>query len=131
MGTGEVERTPKHFFDGSPEGLRLYAAVEQAVRDIGEASIRVTKSQIAFWRRKGFVYLWRPRQYVRSDVPAVLSIVLPYEVASHRIKSVAHPSTRVWVHHLELHHVHEIDDEVRAWLVEAFDNANSRPRDHL
>ena len=82
METGEPERTPEGFFDGSPDGLRLYAAVEQAVRDIGDASIRVTKSQIAFSRRKGFLYLWRPGQYVKSDVPAVLSVVLPREVTS-------------------------------------------------
>ncbi len=38
----------------------------------------------------------------------MLSIVLPYEVESDRIKSVAHPSPRVWLHHIELHDVNEI-----------------------
>lgn len=124
MGTGEVGGTPAQFFNGFPDGLRLYAAVERAVRDIGEASASVTKSQIAFRRRKAFVYVWWPGQYVNSAVPAVLTIVLPFEVDSDRIKSVAHPSTRVWVHHIELHDVDEIDDEVRGWLVEAFRNAS-------
>ena len=124
MGKGEDGPTPEQFFNGSPAGLRLYGAVEKAVGAIGEGSITVMKSQIAFGRRKRFAYLWRPGQYLHSDVPAVLSIALPYEVASHRIKQVAHPSATVWMHHLELHHVDELDDEVRAWLVDAFNNAS-------
>lgn len=123
MGTGELARTPEQFFNRVPEGLRLYRAVEQAVGAIGEVSITVTKSQIAFGRRKRFAYLWRPGQYLRSDVPAVLSIALPYEVASPRFKQVAHPSPTVWMHHLELNLVHEIDEEVRGWLADAFDSA--------
>ena len=124
MATGEVERTAEQFFDGFPDGLKLYAAVEASVRDIGEASVHVTKSQIAFRRRKAFAYVWRPGQYVNSTVPAVLSIVLPYEVESDRIKSVAHPSPRVWMHHIELHDVGEIDEEVRDWLREALRHAS-------
>lgn len=56
-------------------------------------------------------------------MPAVLSIALPYQVASPRFKQVAHPSPTMWMHHLEIHHVDEIDDEVRGWLADAFDSA--------
>ncbi|MBB1514045.1 hypothetical protein H5399_15770 [Tessaracoccus sp. MC1627] len=80
-------------------------------------------SQIAFRRKKGFLYLWRPGQHVTSDVPAVLSVVLPHEVISPRFKQVSHPSSTVWMHHIELHRIEEVDDEVRVWMVEAFRNA--------
>ena len=123
METGEVGRTPEQFFQGSGDGLSVFHAVEQAVHDFSDSSIKVTKSQIAFRRRKGFAYLWRPDQYLRSDVPVVLSIVLPYKVVSPRIKQVAHPSRDVWMHHLELHRPDEIDREVQSWLAEAFENA--------
>ena len=123
VGRGEDERTPERFFDGFPDGLTLYNAVAQAVADIGEASIRVTKSQIAFRRRTGFALLWRPGQYISSDVPAVLSIALPQEVVSDRFKSVVHPSTRMWLHHIEVREAGQIDDEVRGWLTDAYDNA--------
>lgn len=115
--------TPEEFFDGFPEGLTLFGAVAQAVSQIGPATVRVTKSQIAFRRRKGFAFVWRPGQYVRSDVPAVLSLALPYEVASDRFKSVVHPATNVWMHHLELHTTEEVDDEVSGWLAQAYANA--------
>lgn len=115
--------TPEEFFDGFPDGLSLYQAIAQTIRQIGPATVRVTKSQIAFRRRKGFAFVWRPGQYVRSDVPAVLSLVLPYEIASHRFKSVVHPAAGVWMHHLELRTIDEVDDEVRGWLNEAYRNA--------
>jgi hypothetical protein len=97
--------------------------VEDAVTAIGDVTVRVTKSQVAFRRRKGFAYVWRPGQYVRSEVPAVLSISLPREVASDRFKEVAHPSAKVWMHHLELTDTAQIDDEVRGWLTEAYQGA--------
>lgn len=117
------ERHPEDLFAGSPEGLELYGAVARAVADIGEASVRVTKSQVAFRRRRGFAYVWRPGMYVRSDVPAVLSIALPHPVESDRFKSIVHPSARVWMHHLELTDTTQVDDEVRGWLLEAYDDA--------
>ncbi|HET6391192.1 MAG TPA: DUF5655 domain-containing protein [Blastococcus sp.] len=123
MGNEGAEPTPETFFDGHPDGLELYRAVERAIGDIGAADSRVTKSQIGFRRRTGFAFVWRPGRYVRSDVPAVLSIALRREVASPRFKDVAHPSTGVWMHHLELHDPAELDAEVRRWLAEAYDDA--------
>ena len=90
---------------------------------IGEAEVRVTKSQIAFRRRKGFAYVWRPGQYVKNEVPAVLVHRPAAQVASDRFKEVAHPSAKVWMHHLELSDPAQLDDEVRAWLTEAYQNA--------
>jgi hypothetical protein len=50
----------------------------------------------------------------------VLSIALPHEVVSDRFKEVVHPSSHVWMHHLELGDAAQVDDEVRAWLQEAY-----------
>lgn len=118
--TGAAGRTPEDLFDGFPVGLAMCRAVEQAVSSIGDASVAVTKSQVAFRRRRGFAYVWRPGQYVDSEVPAVLSIALPREVTSHRFKEVVHPSRHVWMHHLELRDAAQVDDQVCAWLREAY-----------
>ena len=91
--------------------------------DIGEASVAVSKSQVTFRRRKAFAFVWRPGQYVSSGVPAVLSIAMPQEVTSDRFKEIAHPAPTVWMHHLELRGVSEVDDQVRGWLVNAYENA--------
>lgn len=111
---------PEDLFRGFPQGLAICRAVQDAVSAIGEADMRVTRSQVAFRHRRGFAYVWRPGQYVRSDVPAVLSVALPRELVSDRVKQVAHPSASVWMHHLELHDPGEVDDEVVAWLTEAY-----------
>lgn len=110
-------------FDGSPEGLAICRAVQEAVSRLGEASMRVTKSQVAFRRRRGFAYVWRPGQYVRSEVPAVLSIALPRELVSDRFKEIAHPSPKIWMHHVELRDVSDVDEQVLEWLDEAYANA--------
>lgn len=114
---------PEDLFDGFPESLAMLRRVQQAVSTIGEASMAVSKSQVAFRRAKGFAYVWRPGQYVSSSVPAVLSIALPHEAESDRFKEVAHPSKNVWMHHLELTEAGQLDDEVLAWLAEAYEHA--------
>ena len=117
------QSTPESFFDGSPDGLRVFRAVAQAVDDIADAQVRVSKSQIAFSRRRGFAYVWRPSQYIHSDVPAVLSIALGEQLLSSRFKEVVQPSLRIWMHHLELHEPTQVDDEVKGWLRQAYVSA--------
>ncbi len=111
------------FFAGHPDALRIFHEVESALAELGATSMRVTKSQVAFRRRKGFAYVWRPAQYVKSSVPAVLSIALDRPVASDRFKSAVNPSPGVWMHHIELHGPQDVDQPVREWLREAFDRA--------
>lgn len=119
----DAPTTPTAFFADSPEGLAVHDRVAQVVADFGEVQSRVTRSQVAFRRGRGFAFVWRPGQYLRSDVPAVLSIALPHEVDSPRFKEVAHPSPSVWMHHLELTDVSQVDDEVRGWLWKAWEHA--------
>ncbi len=119
----DTDRTPERYFASDPEGLALFRVVAAEIDRIGAAEVRVTKSQIAFRRRKGFAFVWRPGQYLKSDVPAVLSIALAEELRSERFKEVAHPAAKVWVHHLELRAPDQIDDEVRTWLEAAYREA--------
>lgn len=117
---GEEVTGPEELFAGFPRTLAVCRAVGSAVATVGDATVGVTRSQVAFRRRRGFAWVWRPGQYVRSEVPAVLSVALPRELGSDRFKEVVHPSPRVWMHHLELHEPEEVDDEVVSWLAEAW-----------
>lgn len=113
------ESTPEQVFSGSPRGLELFHAVEKMLAVPAPPDMRATKSEVAFLDRRSFAYLWWPGRYVNSDVPAALSIVLPWRVDSARFKEVVNPSPGVWMHHLELHSEAELDSEVAGWLRDA------------
>lgn len=121
--------TPEEVFKGSPRGLALFRAVERLLETLGPAAIpgqahvRATKSQVAFRTRRGFAYAWWPGRYVRSTVPAVLSIALHERLASPRFKSVVQVAPGLWMHHLELHAEEDLDAEVAEWLRRARDEA--------
>lgn len=108
------------FFAGRPDARSIAGAVAAVVAELGPHTVRATRSQVAFTRRRGFAWLWRPGQYVRSEVPVVLSVSLPVRDDSPRWKEVVHPSPRAWMHHLELRTVEEVDREVGAWLAAAY-----------
>lgn len=118
--------TPEQFFAGVPDGLAIHDAVLEAVRSHGPVTERVSRSQIALHRPGGaaVAYLWWPGRYVRSDVPAVLSLPLRSEDPSPRVKEVAHPAEHVWMHHVELTAPADLQDpEVRRLLGHAWEEA--------
>ncbi|SEO84512.1 DUF5655 domain-containing protein [Trujillonella endophytica] len=112
--------TPEEFFADSPLGSAVLARVSDLLRDVGDVRVRATTSQVAFRRHRSFAHLWRPGQYLhRPAADVVLSIVLGRHDPSPRWKEVAHPTPAHWMHHLEVHDLRDIDDEVAGWLVEA------------
>jgi hypothetical protein len=117
-----VPSDPETLFAGRPFAFAVVERVRTIVEAIGEATVRTTKSQIAFRRRRGFAWLWPP-VFEGRGVEIVLSVALPRLDGSPRFKQVAHPAPRIWMHHLEIRDLAELDDEVTAWLREAFLNA--------
>jgi hypothetical protein len=112
------------FFAGHPESLARFREVEAAVREIGPADVRVTTSEVAFRRRRGFAYVWLPGRWLRRpQVETVLSIALPRRVDSARFREVAHPQARVWMHHLPIDPPGSVDAQVEQWLAAAYDAA--------
>ena len=108
------------FFAGEPVGLQVYDEVVRLLDRAGPATVRVTKSQVAFRRRRGFCWLWLPAMYLRTPAaPVVVSVALPRMDESARWKQVVEVGGH-WMHHLELRDVAEIDGEVAAWLAEAY-----------
>lgn len=119
-----AEREAEAFFAGSSVGLAAYQAVHAAVEGLGPVTVRTTKSQVTFARRRGFAYLWIPGRWLRRPAAeVVLSIALPRHDPSSRFKAVAHPSRTVWMHHLELTGPADIDTEVIGWLREGYEGA--------
>ncbi|HSL76375.1 MAG TPA: DUF5655 domain-containing protein [Candidatus Limnocylindrales bacterium] len=116
--------TAEAFFVGHDAAYAVYRAVRGEVERFGPVHVRVSKSQIAFRRRRGFAYMWLPGMYLaKPGAEVVLSIALDRELPSPRFKEVAHPAPRTWMHHLEIRSIDDVDLEVRDWLRQAFDAA--------
>jgi hypothetical protein len=117
--------TLDEFFSGREASRRIFNALNQAIGDLGPAEVRVTKSQVAFRRRKTFAWAWVPDMYLRGELaPLVLTLSLRHRDASERWKEVVEPVKGRFTHHLELRSAEEIDAEVRAWLAEAWSQAD-------
>lgn len=122
MATG-TPSTPQDLFRNSPDGLDLCLAVQDFITGMAAATVRTTISQMAFRHRRAFAWVWNPRQHLKTAVPAVLSLALPRQLHSARVKEVVHTAPGSWMHHLELHGVGDLDDELAGWVAEAFDAA--------
>jgi hypothetical protein len=116
--------TPDEFFTGHTLAQTLFEAVQKAVEEFGTAEIRVSKSQIAFRRRRNFALAWMPGQYLKGKMaPLVLTVLLPCRDGSPRWKEVVEPYPGRFTHHLELHETAEVDEEVEKWLRQAWEAA--------
>jgi hypothetical protein len=118
--------TPEEFFVGVPLGTAVVDRVREILAPL-DVEIRVTRSQIAFRAERGFAWLWRPSMYLgKRGVDVVLAIALDRRDASPRWKQIVSPTPRMWMHHLEIRRVDDVDEDVAACLLEAARGAAQR-----
>ena len=112
------------FFAGHDESKRIFEALHEMIIALGPGEIRVTKSQVAFRQCKAFAWAWMPGMYLRGKpAPLVLTLALRRQDPSPRWKEIVEPAPGRFMHHLELRSSADIDDQVRAWLQEAWADA--------
>jgi len=113
--------TLDEYFAGHEDSRPLFDALYRLAEALGPMTIRVSKSQIAFRRRKAFAWAWIPGKYLRGKVaPLVLTLALRTRNVSPRWKEIVEPSPGRFTHHLELFDSRELDDEVAGWLRDAW-----------
>lgn len=123
--TGEHVTLDEFFAPFPTLSRELFDAVRDAVEKVGESEMRITKSQVTFRRRIGFAWAWIPDRYLpnRGLAPLVLSVDLRRRDDSPRWKQVAEVRPGHFMHHLEVYSAGQIDDEIVAWLREAWEDA--------
>ena len=116
------------FFRSRDDSRQLFDAVSHQVARVGDATIRVSKSQVAFHRKKTFALVWVPGQYLkdRPTAPLVLTLSFPKRDPSPRWKMITEVGPKRFTHHLELYRKDEIDEEVRHWLQVAWEDATEQ-----
>ena len=126
MPDAPTARDLEEFFAGRPLAAELFEVLRPALESAGPSEIRVTRSQVAFSRRRGFAWVWIPDRYLdghRNLAPLVLSVALSRHDRSSRWKQVVEPVPGRWMHHLEVWRPADVDDEVRRWIAEAWSEA--------
>jgi hypothetical protein len=112
---------PETFFEGHEKSRQIFDAVCSAVEAVGPAEIRISKSQVAFRRRKAFAWVWMPGRYLSGQTATlVLTLSFHSRKASLRWKEIVEVVPGRFTHHLELYSPADIDDQVRDWLQEAW-----------
>ena len=117
--------TIDEFFAGYALPREIFDGVRNAIDALGPNEIRISKSQISFRRRKAFAWLWMPCRYLRGKTaPLVLTLSFHNRDGSPRWKEIVQPAPGRFTHHLELFTTADIDDEVSAWLRDAWAEAS-------
>lgn len=112
------------FFEGRASSRRIFDALRKAVESLGPCQMRVSKSQVAFRRKRNFAMAWTPDQYLGAGhAPLVLTVSFDQRDRSPRWKEVVQPAPNRFTHHLELWSAKDVDSEVRDWLRLAWEQA--------
>ena len=112
------------YLDEHDESLALFEQLRRAIVEMSQVEERESKSQVAFRRRRTSPWPQRLGQYLgKRGAPLVLSVVLPERDADSRWKEVVERLPGVFIHHLELHGIDDIDDQTEAWIKRAYDAA--------
>ena len=113
------------FFTGKPEEQALYEIFRsRLLTEVGEAHIKVSKSQITFSGKYGFAFVSHPRR--KKDQGILVSFGLFHRQESERIQYASEPYPGRWTHHMLVRQPEEINDELMGWIQEAYWFANTK-----
>jgi hypothetical protein len=86
--------------------------------------MRAARTQLTWVRRRGFAFVWSPQQWQGpSAAPVVLTVALPHRDGSARWKEVYEVRPGLFNHHLEIRDLGQVDEEVLAWIDQAWEHA--------
>ena len=122
---GPSSRSLADHLANHPRSAQLLDAVRRVLAGIGPTEEIVSRSQVAFRRRRVVVRAWVPDQYLGGDhAPLVLTFDLAEQDPSDRWKQVLEPSPGHFTHHLEVWDLADLDTEVETWLRRAYASAS-------
>ena len=118
------------FFTGHPNALSIYTVLRERIMAFDEGlSVRLGRSQLSFYGRHMFAAVSflpcrkaakRPKDYL------TLTIGLSYRLPSPRVDIATEPWPGRWTHHIMLTDSSEVDDELLAWLYEAYEFSEAK-----
>ena len=118
------------FFSQRMEALPLYEKLDgQILAEIPDVKIKVAKTQISFYNKRGFAFVsFNPCRRAKERPAAwmTVSFGLGYRKEAERIDVATEPYPGRWTHHVMVGSTAEIDDELLGWIKEAADFSASK-----
>lgn len=125
-----MDQNTLFFFNRHPEAIPLYRAFEERLlSELEGVVIQPQKSQITLKNRRVFgavSFLLARKAKDRPDPYITVTLGLNRRESSPRVDQASEPYPGRWTHHLVIGSVEEIDDELMAWVREAYDFAASK-----
>lgn len=125
-----MDQNTLFFFNEHPQAIPLYEAFEaRLLSELEGVNIKVQKTQITFSNRYGFAFvsfLPARRAKDRPDPYITVTLGLNRREGSPRVDQASEPYPGRWTHHLVIGSRSEIDDELMAWVREAYDFAAAK-----
>ncbi len=109
-----------HLEGKTPEVVALYYYLEAVIQGLGPQIVNPEKTRIAFQVRMSFAAVTLKRQWIDGHV------VLTRRLESPRFRRIETISPRNHVHSFRLMCLDDIDEEVIAWLAEAYQVGEQR-----
>lgn len=125
-----MDQNTLFFFNEHPQAIPLYEAFEaRLLSELEGVVIRPQKSQITLKNRRVFgavSFLPARRAKDRPDPYITVTLGLNRRESSPRIDQASEPYPGRWTHHIVIGSAEEIDDELMAWVHEAYDFASAK-----
>ena len=114
------------FFSDKPTQLKLFGFVSKYLETLGSVTLKVTKSQISFAKKRQFAWVWLPQPWDRRRPKSciVLSFSLDEPVRSPQIAQVVEPYPKRFMHHVIIERKADFNGDVKKWLKQAYETAN-------
>ena len=111
------------FFNEHMDALPLYQRLEALILEqIPDVRIKVSKTQIGFFNKRGFAFVsFNPcrRAKDRPETWMTVTFGLAFRVDDPRIDVATEPYPNRWTHHVTVSRVEDMDGQLLGWIREA------------
>ena len=111
------------FFNEHMDALPLYQRLEALILEqIPDVRIKVSKTQIGFFNKRGFAFVsFNPcrRAKDRPEIWMTVTFGLAFRVDDPRIDVATEPYPNRWTHHVTVSRAEDVDGQLLGWIREA------------
>ena len=112
-----------YFFNKHMDALPLYQRLEALILEqIPDVRIKVSKTQIGFFNKRGFAFVsFNPcrRAKDRPETWMTVTFGLAFRVDDPRIDVATEPYPNRWTHHVTVSRAEDVDGQLLGWIREA------------